>query len=115
MENYEGCIDAAWLLDSLLKVLPIVLKSVMRHRHQHKQAKFLGRLFADLHLLRERNEALPLKAVMELKLMCTVIATRHNALPACAKGIAVDKAPHQYFGSRHEDNRRACCRWSYKQ
>ena len=82
MESHHGCVDATKLLDSLLKILPVLLQSLLQNvvsnRRILKQARYLGSFLADLTLIRGREEALPFEAVQELKLICTVNSTRHN-------------------------------------
>jgi hypothetical protein len=75
MEDYGDYVNVPKLFDSLLEILPRLMKSLMAERRYNKQATVLGGLSAYLLVIQGEEEELSSEVMRELELMCTVNAT----------------------------------------
>lgn len=74
MERYDDYINVPELFESLLQILPKLMKSLLTERRYNKQATVLGGFSAYLLVIQE--EELSSEILRELELICTVHTTR---------------------------------------
>ncbi|KAH7073373.1 hypothetical protein FB567DRAFT_198471 [Paraphoma chrysanthemicola] len=71
MDNVNNDVEVPKLFDTLLEILPRLLKPFMAHRRYVKQARVLGALSADLLIIEGDEDELSPEVMTELELICT--------------------------------------------